>query len=68
MDVLDLKDYRVTYSIGKSRDIHVLFVVASNIVLARDKVFKAHRDGILYPPLSAFLPLKILSINDVSGV
>lgn len=68
MDLFDFRQYRIRYSVGKSTDKHELLVLQPNIVAARDYLFELHRDGKLYPPLSAYLPIKIWSVDDVSGV
>lgn len=65
MDVMDFRQYRIRYSVGKSTDKHELLVLQSNILAARDYLFELHRDGCLYPPLSVYLPLKIWSIREV---
>ena len=67
MDIFDLKEYLIRYTLGKSRSIHELRVFAFNIVSARREVLKAHRDGCLYPRnFSAYQTLNIVSISDVS--
>lgn len=67
MDIFDLKEYLVKYTLGKSRSVHELRIFAPNIVLARQEVLKAHCDGALYPRnFSAFQTLNIVSISDVS--
>lgn len=65
MDIFDLKEYLIHYSLGKSRSVHEFRTFASNIVMARSEVMKAHRDGALYPRnFSAYQSLKILSIHE----
>lgn len=65
MDLFDLKEYLIRYTLGKSRSIHELRLFAPNIALARSETLKAHRDGCLYPRnFSAYQSLKILSIRE----
>lgn len=65
MDIFDLREYLIRYSLGKSRSVHELRTFAPNIALARSEVLKAHRDGALYPRnFSAYQSLKILSIHE----
>lgn len=56
------KWYLFRYRSGKSKDTQEKRIQAINIVEAREKFNKLHRDGLLYPPLSAYLPITIQSI------
>lgn len=61
-DFFDFSFFLVRYRIGESRSTHELRFLSDNIVSARQEVIERHRNGKLYPPLSAYLPLKIVSI------
>lgn len=65
-DLLDSRQYRIRYRIGKSKDVHEVLLIAFDIVEARQVIAAKHRDGLLYPPLSCYNPLRIVSIDDVS--
>lgn len=63
MDIFDLKEYLIRYSLGESRSVHELRFISPNIVSARQKILELHRNGELYPcSFSAFQDLKILSV------
>lgn len=67
MDIFDFRQFLVKYSLGKSKDVHEILIIAPNIFAARQEAMKRHRNGLLYPTMfSAYQDLKIKAIDDVS--
>lgn len=66
-DMLGYREFRIKYSLGKSKDVHQLIILAPNMFVAREKVLEKHRNGQLYPTIfSAYQDIKIKAIDDVS--